>query len=173
MFLSACIHHPHLKTNIAVSPIIPIFIEICIVCLISSKKILESKVQWKIAVFRIFCHWYIFWAYTNRLQERKNYSLKVNFNIRLPSMPRLRQLSGIPVSQAKSLYTPLSYPTRAVNIFQLIFLHWYGNPYKVDNIIVKYWMCRTDGIVLTSIESWHPTIKLTYRTHFYISFSKM
>ena len=88
-------------------------------------------------------------------------------------MPRPRQLSGIPVSQAKTLYTLFNYPTRAVNLFQLIFLHWYGNSYKVDNIIVKYWMNRTDGIVLTSIASWHPTIKLTYRTHFYFFFQNV
>jgi hypothetical protein len=75
-------------------------------------------------------------------------------------MPRPRQLYGIPVSQAKSLYTPLSYPTRAVNLFQFIFIHWYGNLYEVDNIIVKYWMHRTDRILLMSIDLWHPTRKL-------------
>ena len=34
-------------------------------------------------------------------------------------------------------------------------------------------MNRTDGIVLTSIASWHPTIKLTYRTHFYFFFQNV
>ena len=53
----------------------------------------------------------------------KNTSVNVNFNISLPSMPRPRHLSDIPVSQFKSVYTPLSYPTRVVNLFHLIFLH--------------------------------------------------
>jgi hypothetical protein len=88
----------------------------------------------------------------NRRKTEKITFLKVNFNISLPSMPRPRQLSDIPVSQAKSLYTPLSYPTRAVNLFQLIFLHWYGNLYEVDNITLKYWMHRTDRILLMSTE---------------------
>jgi len=42
-------------------------------CLISSKQILESKGQWAITVFRIFCHGYIFWAHANPLQDRKKY----------------------------------------------------------------------------------------------------